>query len=442
MKRITIKQGVLEGIDRGSHILFAGIPYAKAPVGDLRWRAPQPPNPWEGVFYATSWPNRCMQDGDRRDSFYEKEFYDDSSYQTPISEDGLYLNVWTPSKRVNEKLPVAVWIHGGAFMGGFGHEKEFDGQYYCEQGVILVTINYRLGVMGFFAHPWLSAESERGISGNYGILDQIAALRWVRENIEAFGGDSSRITIFGQSAGGMSVQTLVTSPVTKGMVVGAILQSGMGLGYDHTLEQAEKEGVELTQKLGVKSLKELRCVPFDQLLRASQDMVIKGMMSHRPVFSPVIDGYILKEGYESAYKNGRIHDIPYMIGSTKHDIATDRSEISQGRLGCLYDACDDWCDTMAVIGSKPIYRYYFSRELPGDKAGAFHSSELWYMFGTYSRCWRPMTEGDSELSSTMVRYWTNFIKSGNPNSDGIPQWKPWNDGRTCMILDLRDEREK
>ena len=374
MKQITIKQGVLKGIDRGSHILFAGIPYAKAPVGNLRWRAPQPPDPWEGVFYATRWPNRCMQDGDRRDPFYEKEFYDDSSYQTPISEDGLYLNVWTPAKRSDEKLPVAVWIHGGAFMGGFGHEKEFDGKSYCEQGVILVTINYRLGVMGFLAHPWLSAESQRGISGNYGILDQIAALQWVRENIEAFGGDSRHITIFGQSAGCMSVQTLVTSPLTKGMVVGAILQSGMGLGYDHTLEQAEKEGIELTQKLGVKSLEELRSASFNRLLSASQDMVVKGMMSFRPVFSPVIDGYVLKEGYESAYKNGRIHDIPYMIGSTKHDIATDRAELSQGGLGRLYDACDDWCDTMAVKGSRPIYLDYFSIELTGEQEVSFHSS--------------------------------------------------------------------
>lgn len=177
--------------------------------------SPREPLPWEGVYHADTWPCRSMQ-GAGTGGFYDKEFYDEPEYMTPLSEDSLYLNIWTPAKQAGEKLPVAFWIHGGAFMGGFGHEKEFDGAAYCKRGVILVTINYRLGPIGFLAHPWLSQENEKNggpaVSGNYGILDQIAALKWVRENIDVFGGDPDNITVFGQSAGCMSVQTLVSSP--------------------------------------------------------------------------------------------------------------------------------------------------------------------------------------------------------------------------------------
>ena len=211
MKTITTRYGSIEGLERKGYALFLGVPYAKPPVGALRWHRPLPPEPWEGVREAKAFPNRSMQEI-HEDPFYDKEFYDEAAYQTPVSEDSLYLNIWTPAKSAGEKLPVAFWIHGGAFMGGFGHEKEFDGAAYCRRGVILVTVNYRLGSWGFLAHPLLSAEAaaEGGpaVSGNYGILDQIAALRWVRENIGAFGGDPENITVFGQSAGGMSVQTL------------------------------------------------------------------------------------------------------------------------------------------------------------------------------------------------------------------------------------------
>ena len=218
---VQIGQGALKGISMDGYDIFWGIPYAKAPVGELRWRAPQRHEGWEGVYHADHYPNRSMQQ-EHRDPFYDKEFYDIPERETPFSEDGLYLNIWTPAKEAGEKLPVAFWVHGGAFLGGNGYEKEFDGEAYCRRGVILVTINYRVGPFGFLARPWLSEEDENlggsGVSGNYGILDQIAALKWVRENIVAFGGNPENITVFGQSAGGESVYTLVSSPLTQGMI--------------------------------------------------------------------------------------------------------------------------------------------------------------------------------------------------------------------------------
>lgn len=438
MKETVVKQGRVAGVEKVCYTVFRGIPYAQPPVGDLRWRAPQEPKPWNGVYHADKWPCRSMQEN-HEDPMYDKEFYDEPEYQTAVSEDSLYLNIWTPAKEAREKLPVAFWIHGGAFMGGYGHEKEFDGEAYCMRGVILVTINYRLGPIGFLAHPWLSQENrENGgsaVSGNYGILDQIAALKWVRENIEAFGGDPDNITVFGQSAGCMSVQTLVTSPLTKGMISKAILQSGVGLSSDHTLSKAEQEGLEFAANAGVDTLEEMRALSFDQIMAAAGPIIMKGFPTMELPYTPLIDGVVLEDGYNAALEQGIIHDIPYLVGSTMNDIATDPGEVAKGNRGKVYEGSREWCLKRLNSGSSPVWRYYFTRQLPGDEAGAFHSAELWYMFGTYGRCWRPMTEGDAKLSADMMDYWTNFMKTGNPNGANLPRWEPYRSDNDTMIFD-------
>ncbi len=434
MLQVNTKAGILEGIRHDEYTVFLGIPYAKPPVGALRWCPPQPAESWEGVRKAVHFPTRSMQEV-HEDPFYDKEFYDEASYQTPVSEDSLYLNVWTPAKAADEKLPVAFWIHGGAFMGGFGHEKEFDGAAFCRRGVILVTINYRLGAMGFLAHPWLSKE-QGGVSGNYGILDQIAALRWVYENIEAFGGDRDRITVMGQSAGGMSVQTLVSSPLTKGMIQGAILQSCLGLSYDHSLEKAVAEGQEISDNLGVQSLDELRTLPLEKLMEGAGPIIMRGFATMELPFTPVIDGRVLQEGYNAARDEGHVAEVPYLIGSNLNDIAVDPEALARGERGKVYHAVDAWAEARVNHSDDRVYAYDFVRQLPGNDAGAFHSAELWYMFGTLDRCWRPMTEADHALSERMLDYWTNFIKTGSPNGPGLPHWAPWAQPGDRMVFDV------
>lgn len=439
MDQVKLKQGLLKGVSMEGYDVFWGIPYAKAPVGELRWRAPQEPEAWEGVYHADKYPNRSMQEAHPME-FFDKEFYDDPERETPYSEDGLYLNIWTPAKQAGEKLPVAMWIHGGAFLGGYGHEKEFDGAAYCRRGVILVTINYRLGPLGFLAHPWLTEENRAmggpGVSGNYGSLDQIAALKWVRENIEAFGGDPENITVFGQSAGGESTHTLITSPLAKGLISKAIIQSGLGLTRDRTLADAERDGVEFAQLAGVHSLEEMRSLSVEQIFAAAGPLIGRGFATDSMTFAPNLDGYLLEQGFDEALEQGNVHEIPYMVGSTKQDIRVDLEKLEQGELGIVYECCKRWGEERRKSGHAPAWVYYFTRQLPGDEAGAFHSSELWYMFGTLSRCWRPSTEGDFKLSDRMMDYWTNFMKTGDPNGDGLPQWKSYEKESDIQILDV------
>ncbi len=439
MKQVRTSKGMISGTEREGYTVFRGIPYAKPPVGALRWRAPEETDGWEGVYHADAFSNRSLQDNPEPGGFFDKEFYDEPFYQTPVSEDSLYLNIWTPAAGPGEDLPVAFWIHGGAFMGGFGHEKEFDGEGYCKRGVILVTVNYRLGPIGFLAHPWLTEESRAAglpaVSGNYGILDQIAALKWVCENISAFGGDPKNITVFGQSAGGMSVQTLVSSDLTRGMIARAIIQSGLGLSYDHTLAKAEQEGVEFARNAGVHSLEEMRQLSFEQIMAAAGPIIMKGFPLEL-AYTPVIDGVVLKDGYNAIMEQGRTHDIPYIAGSTMNDLAVDPQELAKGNRGKVYKGTLDWCRALTDNGRAPGYRYYFTRRLPGDDAGAFHSSELWYTFGTLSRCWRPMTGADAELSDRMMDYWTNFMKTGDPNGAGLPRWEGCRSEADVMVFDV------
>lgn len=423
---IETKQGKVSGVPMGDHILFKGIPYAKPPVGELRWKPPAEPEPWDGVFAADRFPNKCMQMG-RHNGFYQKEFGNNAAYEVPSSEDCLYLNIWAPASERAEKLPVAVYIHGGAFMGGHCSEVEFEGAGYCKRGVILVSINYRCNIFGFLAHPWLSAESEKGISGNYGILDQAAALRWVRENIGAFGGDAENVTIFGQSAGSMSVQTLVSSPLARGLVQKAILQSagsyGGGVNRDLSLTEAMDIGRQVVNLAKVQSLDELRSLSAEAVFALTEKMQELFPMSGGLTFVPNIDGYVLEDGYDRLVEKNEILRIPYMIGSTEDDLTCTAEDIQAGIKSRLYQGCIDWGLKNEENGNVPSYVYYFSHHLPGDGAGAFHSSELWYMFESLDRCWRPMTEQDRELAKRMTDYWTNFMKTGNPNGQR-EGWKP------------------
>lgn len=438
MGKVKVAQGWLEGVSADGCEVFWGVPYAKPPVGALRWRAPQAPEPWEGVYRADRYPNRSAQE-ERTMEFYDREFYDDRERDTPCSEDSLYLNIWAPAAAAGEKLPVAVWIHGGAFLGGCGHEKEFDGAAYCRRGVILVTVNYRLGPLGFLAHPWLSEEDRAlggpGVSGNYGSLDQIAALKWVRENIAAFGGDPENITVFGQSAGGESTHTLISSPLAKGLIARAIIQSGLGLTCDRTLAEAEQDGVEFAQLAGAGTLEELRSLSLEQIFAAAGPLIGRGFATNNMTYAPNIDGWLMDRGYGQAQEQGSIHDIPYMVGSTMQDIRVDPEKLAAGERGAVYEHCCRWGEVQHAHGRKPVWTYYFTRQLPGDDAGAFHSSELWYMFGTLERCWRPFTAEDTALSGRMLDYWTNFMKTGDPNGPGLPRWEPYAGERDIQILD-------
>lgn len=451
MKQVKTNYGVLEGVELEGCSRFLGVPYAKPPIGPLRWQEPQKPESWEGVREAKAFSNRAWQlctlyhEGDPAGPGinYGREFYANPDFMPEMSEDCLYLNVWTPAKSADEKLPVAFWIHGGAFLNGWGGELEFDGESFAKKGVILVTINYRLGPFGFLCHREL--RDENGRSGNYGILDQLAALDWVRENIGAFGGDPDRITIFGQSAGAMSVQTIVCSPLARGKFAGAILQSGAGYraGFSRDLKQEDAfvMGEAFSAATGASAAQEMRALPAAEIMGKFGDIAQecgKRGLGGLP-FVPVIDGHLLVKGYADYLSEGLHPDVPYMIGSCGNDMgATPESKAAGKHIG-LYYGCINWSLHNQELGRKPAYVYYFDRELLGSDDGAFHSAELWYVFGTLGRSWRPKTDGDYELGERISSYWANFVKTGNPNGEGLPQWDPcgWED-HNVLTLDVNE----
>lgn len=421
---VKTKQGAVEGLwsGDGKTAIFRGIPYAEAPVGALRFQRPQEKAPWEGVLSCKEFGPRCPQADLASMDFYGKEFYDEMV--PPCNEDCLRLNVWMPKEaQAGGGLPVLFWIHGGAFMHGCGSEKEFDGEGFAQKGVILVTINYRVNAFGFFAHPDLETENGERVSGNYGILDQIFALKWVRENIAAFGGDPEKITLCGQSAGCMSVQAIISSKLAEGMCRRAILQSGGGLHSLHetpSREQAHESGRKLMEHLGVSTIAELREVPAEKLRDAAYAVSGQSLS-----WTPHVDGWLLEGTTDSAALDGKIHDIQYMIGSLADDIGGD---------DLLQRAGAEFCQNQLKLGRAPAYMYYFTRRLPGDSAGAFHSAELWYVFNTLSRCWRPWEDRDRELADRVAGYWTNFAKNGDPNAPALPRWEPYTaEGQKCIL---------
>lgn len=421
---VSTKQGQIEGLFSQDEqtVIFRGVPYAQPPVGSLRFRRPQEKASWEGVLPCREFSPKCPQADLTREGFYAKEFYENDP--TKMDEDCLYLNIWTPADaEPGAGLPVLFWIHGGAFLHGCGSEKEFDGEGFAKKGVILVSINYRVNVFGFFAHPELEAENPERVSGNYGILDQIFALRWVRENIAAFGGDPNRITLAGQSAGCMSVQAIISSPLADGMAQRAILQSGGGIRALHETPQKEQlwaTSQKLMEHLKAGTVAELRRVPADALRDAAY--AVAGDLLP---WTPHLDGWMLPGTTDQLAESGRIHDISYMIGSTGNDIG-------DGKL--LQESGARWCENQLKLGRRPAYFYFFDRKLPGDDAGAFHSSELWYEFETLSRCWRPWEECDWELARVLSSYWANFTRTGDPNGEGLPRWEPYTAGQNSPMV--------
>ncbi len=422
---LTIEGGQVQGVpsENPEVLVFKGIPYAAPPVGELRWAAPQPVPAWEGVRVCDHFSDIAWQPGAPPGTFYYDEFYWEGTPDQ--NEDCLYLNVWAPSATVGKtdaKLPVAMWIHGGGYVNGYGFEVSMDGDKWAERGVILVTINYRLGTFGFLSHPELTAE--QGQSGNYGTMDQIAALRWVHDNIAAFGGDPDRITIFGQSAGAMSVKNLLTSPLSRDLFAGAIIQSGGGVGL-RLLSPTELvsqdfydlQGKELMDFAGYPDLAAMRSAPAAEILSAADKYAAAGNRGIR--MAPHIDGKVLTQTFDEALYGGTMAPVPVMIGYTKDDMG-----------GLAGGPVDRFCAIRDSLGF-PVYEYEFLRELPCDDAhpdsdqGAFHSAELWYMFGTLSHSWRPFTEGDYRLSEEMLDAWTAFCKNGNPGWEAYKHDKPY-----------------
>lgn len=456
VREVKTEHGRIRGIACGwpSTTAFYGIPYAAPPVGELRWRPPQPAASWEGVRDCARPGPRCPQLGVGKGSFYEREFY---PVEEPMDEDCLYLNVWTPAQREDERLPVIFWVHGGAFMTGYGHSAHFDGEPFARQGVILVTINYRLNIFGWMVHRSLSAESERQVSGNYGLLDQIFALEWVRRNIAAFGGDPDNITIAGQSAGAMSVQALLTTPLTKGMVSKAIMQSGGGITAAPDMRfppLAEAEARADLSLLGVSSIDEARTLPWQELLKRWQaSMPSQGLQR-----TPVVDGWVLPDSLDSMARTGNYRRAPCLIGYTaKEGIPAApgcqawrellEREYGPERAGSFSALCggeegfaeyskehftlhcraaaESWALLLEEQGTGPAYVYCLDRNLPGDNLGPFHAADLWYVFQTLNRCWRPWEKEDYWLARACNTYWAQFARTGVPQGDRLPVWTPY-----------------
>jgi len=435
--------------------VFKGIPYAAPPVGDLRWRPPQPPPAWQGVRKAAEFSPSCIQLIVEERKPWTYEFMTHNQ----ISEDCLYLNVWTPAKSAAERLPVFFWIHGGGNVEGSAAVPIYDGEALARRGVVVVTINYRLGVFGFLAHPELSAESGRGVSGNYGTLDQIAALRWVHENIAAFGGDPNRIAIAGQSAGSRGVHNLMVSPLARGLFQRAIAQSGSGIVPNNRalrLAATEQQGVKFAESKGARSIKELRAMPWEKVEAGTR-------VGSTSSFQPVIDGWVIPDDHNAIFRAGKQNDVPVLTGLTADEQSSQpnygtipleefRKQVEQrfGDLAATFfklypfsnqaeageaqkaSARDQglvsmylWAAQRAKTAKTEAYTYYWTHTMPGPDAaryGAFHTSEVPYVFNTLNKSMRPWTEEDRRIAQMLGSYWVNFIATGNPNGAGLPVW--------------------
>ena len=388
---------------------YKGIRYATAG----RWEYPKEVTGWEGVYDATayghcSYQPRAFYDEAKmpEKAFYYNEFRKGEAYT--YSEDCLFLNVFTPEDAAPDaRLPVLFYIHGGGFTGGCGHEKHFDCPVWPQKGVIAVTINYRLGPLGFLCLE--SLREEAGHTGNYGLYDQMTAMQWVRHNIAAFGGDPENVTIMGQSAGAMSVQQHCLSPLTDGLFHKAVMSSGGGVSKMMAPASPEKRyefWQAVMERCGCETLEAFRAVPPEALFAAWQ-AVKKERKGAAMAASPVLDGVFVTGGAE-LLEQGLQKQIPYMTGSTSEDVAPP----------VIYSMAKNYCAAQKIPG----YSWFFDRKLPGDKCGAWHSSDLWYWFGTLENCWRPMEEKDHALSNQMTDYLLNFARTGDPNGPGLPLW--------------------
>lgn len=460
---VKVTGGLIGGTADGEVRVYKGIPFAAPPVGNLRWQPPQPVVSWNGVRDASEFSADCMQAAYPEGSFYYRP-------ARPTSEDCLSLNIWTAAKE-GEKRPVMVWIHGGALTRGSGAIATYNGASLARKGVILVTINYRLGPLGYLAHPELTAESDRAASGNYGVLDQVAALKWVQENIARFGGDPGRVTIFGESAGSWSVCALVATPLAKGLFHGAIGESGGIFGVTPDLHKetfgeksAEAVGVAFGKALGADSLAEMRAVSGEKIIEAFSSGTGSGFRTRGSV-----DGWVFPEEIRAIYAKGEQNDVPVIVGSNANEMSSlmPRAVVPQtedavrtraaAQYGALaeeffktYPITDDasavqaflagardatfswqmrsWARATENVSSK-AYLYFFTRvpQIPDSEYyGAFHAAEIAYAFDNLHTSDRPQSESDSRLAEAMSQYWVNFAATGDPNGEGLPKWSPYN----------------
>lgn len=459
---VRVEQGQLSGAPgRSSDVrVYKGVPFAAPPVGDLRWKPPLPPAPWQGVRQATQFGNVCAQPPLPTNGVYS------GATPPPISEDCLYLNIWTPAKSPGDRLPVMVWIHGGGFAHGTGAAVGYDGENLARKGVIVVTINYRLGVFGFLALPELTAESPHHASGNFALLDQVAALEWVQKNIAAFGGDPTRVTIFGESAGSSSVSVLMASPLAKGLFSRAIGESGASFGPMPSLADAEKQGLQFASILGVArdTLKSLRAKSADELIKATGDDDAE----------PIVDGWVLPQSVYSIFAEGKQNDASLIVGNNANEggnlaplpngiTAAQFAENARKNFGPFADqflqaypaATDDqavaahfasfrdalfgwnmriWARLETETGHRRAYRYYFSRVPPGpgSRLGAFHGSDLAYVFENYPfRIF--YQDWDKQLGEMIENYWANFARTGDPNGESLPKWPIYDPSRDDLL---------
>lgn len=502
---VKTSYGILEGLDISGIKTFKGVPFAAPPTGDNRWREPQPLQPWQGIRECHDYAPDPMQEP----IFGDMNFGADS-----ISEDCLYLNIWTPAITMNEKLPVLIYFNGGGLMAGSGSEPRYAGMAMARRGMICVTANYREGIFGFFAHPELSKETAYKGSGNYGFLDQQAAIRWVHENISLFGGDPERITIAGESAGSMSVSALMASPLSRGLFAQAIGSSGSVIADKRvkSLAEAEKAGVDMMRRMGYKNVKEMRKVPAEVLMKQAN-------VRNVPVYN--IDNHFLTEQPLATYTAGRQMRVPLLVGGNSLEMSPaayfgyitmsgreitmeDIAKTASGMFGdntyemlSLYgitapddiykqpgiDLCGDlflaystwrWGNIHNATSGQPVYRYLYSRERPKmmiegkvaglaggvkDKTetevvvenkipeihGAVHSADIEYAMGNLPTNrvydWQPE---DYMVSDIFMGYYANFVKTGNPNGIGLPQWLPLDnsDSPGFMVIDVKTRMEK
>jgi len=470
---VQVDGGMVSGRESedGSHVVYKGIPYARPPVGELRWRPPQPVVPWSGELQATSFSAICPQPvSSEPASIANVLFFMPSG---PQSEDCLYLNIWNGAVASQSLRPVMVWIPGGGFRAGSAAGPLYDGAELAKKGVVLVSLNYRVFKFGFLAHPDLTAESSTGSSGNYGLLDQIAALHWVQRNIAAFGGDPDKVTIFGQSAGSHSVNYLMASPLARGLFARAIGQSCAGFGPQRpgsllgrslpSLGAAEKDGVRMADALGARTIAELRAKSAEEIL-ASPSV-------HRFDSSwPILDGHVLPRSVDDIFADGAQHGVPLLTGSTDdegtifhslHSLGAYR-EFADAEFGeqaqeflALYPADDDasaraasedafrdrfagwanwqWAEAQSRSGQAPVFYYQFAHRPPvpavgryvenaSHRFGAFHGAELPYVFGNlYPASW-DWSRDDTALAQQISDYWINFARNGDPNGPHLPVW--------------------
>jgi para-nitrobenzyl esterase len=462
---IKTENGLVSGYKNGEISIFKGIPFAQPPLGELRWKAPQPVKNWTGVLKCEKFSASPMQNKPVPFMMWTEEFI------TPpenLSEDCLYLNVWTPAKSAKEKLAVFVWIYGGGFSSGSAACAVYDGEEMSKKGIIFVSINYRVGVLGFLAHPELSSESENKVSGNWGLLDQIAALRWIQKNIEAFGGDPQKVTIAGQSAGSLSVCALVASPLAKGLFRGAIAQSGGILSgfMNSSLSDAEKSGTAFMEKMKTVNIEELRKKSAEELIAAGGN------------FRPVNDGYVIPVDVFAAFKAGQFNDVSMMAGWVMGDGSLMGSQTmtteqyKQQASGKYGEKAEEYLKLFpgktgeevaaslkesglmqfaampahlwAGFSKSKAFIYQFSH-VPVDKPdfpdyGAFHTSEVPFALHTLHMWKRPWRDVDFAVEKTMDAYWVNFVKTGNPNGEGVPEWKVY-DKSSGDIMEIGDKPE-